>query len=651
MPERITRQGADTYVTQAAPAQNRNGMRYAIVKNEAGAHARMLIHRKPPLPVTAGTSVIDARLVFHVKHSSHPQADFSLVGLAGELKPSKVTWNNQPDVKQNNSMLADPATTTGTGLMQANNGGNVVVEFDVTNHMQSVANGQTFYGWRLWSTSAGRTVVFFTAEAGLEWRRPRLVVNYSEAPAAPTDLSPSGGRRVSSASPVLSYTYQDFSGNREQRGQHIQVQQGTGVGEPVPDTLWTTGPIDASEPEFDLSKSDCPPLSNQEFRRWRVRAQDGAGLWSGWSDWSWWQRLTQAGLTMNNPPEGDDSFVQDTTPPITWTHGGEYEQTHFQIFVGQRNEDGGWENIYNSGVIAGADEAFTLPRGVLKYANWERGEVDRYRVEYRVQLRTWDGQDRQSVPGAPAYRRVVREFVVREGKTAPVEDLTVEQANNSFPWAKLTWTRATAPDAFIIRRGPRQIDRVTPDEVDRPDSTTYVYLDRRATLNRPHTWSVIPVVNNVMGKDEGLRVTETVESNGIWLVNPARAAANSGVYIVGLGGHATVDMSMEDQGENFEIIGRPNPIRVTNSLGGAKGSVSGIVTSVPNMPAVDALGWRDRLRSFKSREGTRLVLITMDYAMPIVAYNISDQPNPLHDVIDVSFDYVQDNEPTYVGDV
>lgn len=650
MPERTVRQGSDTYVSQASRSRNNNGIRYALVKNETAAHAYMLIHRKPPLPVTAGTSVVSARLVFHVKWGSHATMDFALTGLASSLRPSKVTWNNQPKVKQN-SMLEIPATATGTDMNQAQNGVNVVVEFDVTDHMQAVANGVLFYGWRLECTTANRSCIMFTAEAGLEWRRPRLVIEYAEAPAAPTDLSPSGGRRVSDELPMLSYTYQDFSGNRNQAAQHVQVQEATDVGEPTPGTVWSSGEVPTTEPAFDLAASDCPPLSNNEIRRWRVRAQDGAGLWSGWSDWSWWQRRTQGALTLNNPPSGDGSFVQDTTPPITWTHGGTYEQTHFQVFIGQKNEDGFWENIYNSGVIEGNDDSFTLPRGVLRYVNWQRGETGRFKVEYRVQLRTWDGQNRQSTPGAPAYRRAVQEFLVREGTTAPVENLQVEQANNSFPWAKLTFTRDTAPDAFIIRRGPHVIDRVTPDELDRhPGTNQYTYIDRRATLNRAHTWSVIPVVNHVMSNDEAGRITETVKSNGIWLVNPGRHAAASGVYIVGMP-EASLDMTMEDQGENFEVIGRTNPIRVTNALGGAKGSVSGIVTSQPNMPALDALGWRDRLRSFKANEGSRLVLITMDYAMPIIAYNISDSPSPLHDVIDVSFDFVQDNEPTYVGEV
>src|SRR5690606_6303445 len=106
-----------------------------------------------------------------------------------------------------------------------------------------------------------------------------------------------------------------------------------------------------------------------------------------------------------------------------------------------------------------------------------------------------------------------------------------------------------------------------------------------------------------------------IKSDGIWLVNERRAAANSGVLIFGLGGHADVQMSMEDQGEDYDVIGRSSPVRVTNALGAAKGSVTGVVTDT-DRPNLKAYEWRDRLRDFKAETGTRLVLITMDYAMP-----------------------------------
>src|SRR5690606_31776118 len=130
-------------------------------------------------------------------------------------------------------------------------------------------------------------------------------------------------------------------------------------------------------------------------------------------------------------------------------------------------------------------------------------------------------------------------FTVKEGATAAVENLTVEH-DAPYPWAKLTWERDTAPDSFMIIRGGKLIGQPTPDEIDKTGSTTYVWRDKRVTLNRKHTWSVLPVVNGEMGTLEMAVVSETIKSDGIWLVNERRAAANSGVLIFGLGGHADV---------------------------------------------------------------------------------------------------------------
>src|SRR5690606_4749471 len=87
------------------------------------------------------------------------------------------------------------------------------------------------------------------------------------------------------------------------------------------------------------------------------------------------------------------------------------------------------------------------------------------KTDYRVVVRTWDGQGRQSTPGDPAYYQATREFTVKEGATAPVENLAVEW-KRPYPWAELTWSRDTAPDSFIIARGGNVIAQPTPDQVD-----------------------------------------------------------------------------------------------------------------------------------------------------------------------------------------
>src|SRR5690606_29820102 len=129
--------------------------------------------------------------------------------------------------------------------------------------------------------------------------------------------------------------------------------------------------------------------------------QDGAGLWSNWSDWTSFERLDKGSLTINNPSPEPDNFVQEVTPPITWTHSGPWAQEAFQVVV-QQMGSAGWVTVYNSTKRPGSDDSLTLPKGVLTRANWstDPGGGDwQVPTEYRVRVRTWDGQGRQGSPG------------------------------------------------------------------------------------------------------------------------------------------------------------------------------------------------------------------------------------------------------------
>lgn len=639
--------GIDAWVSQARQSANRSRSDNLRVRNAVDDWARGLLYIKAPAPVTAGTTVIEARLVLHLKWASHADFTIRAIPVSSSWKGRQVTWDNQPDVRQS-GLLGTAASVDVTGARAANRGENVWITFDVTDHLQAVADGAGWFGWRLGMMTEGVHANFFTSEVGAQWRRPRLVTEYSNAPAPPTDLSPSGGRFVSVAHPVLRYTYLDYGGNRDLLAHHVQIDPFDETDTPNIDGRWNPGPLPASEPELDLSTTDYPGLANGGLARWRIRAQDGAGLWSPWSDWASFERLNKGELVLNNPSAEPDNFVQEVTPPITWTHSGPWPQEAYQVII-QQKMTSGWENIFNSRKRSGDDQSLTLPWGVIRWANWTSDpQPDRpdwkVRTEYRAVVRTWDGQGRQATPGDPVFYWDRQPFTVREGATARVDNLAVAW-QNPYPWVDVTWTRSTAPDQFLIVRGGRIIEAVTPDEVDQGDGT-YRFRDKRVTLNREHVWAVFPVVNGEMAPLEGSHVRTTVKSQGIWLVNPNRAAWYSGVQIFGFGGHASVDMAMEDQGEDYEIVGRSSPVRVTNALGAGKGSVSGVVvdTDKPNLKAWE---WRNRLRDFKEDTGGRLVLVTMDYAMPIVAYNISDGPTPNHGVIDISFDYVQDNVPDY----
>lgn len=629
--------GIDTYVSRVSPSQTNPRRRYALVKNETGASSRMLLYMKPPAPVEAGVTITSARLRVRADFTPYSNMNFEARPVASSWKASKATWNNQPALVSN-GFLALPAVASVTGLQQGD-----IIEFDVTSHMQAVADGASFFGWRIVTPDTGKMVTLFTSDCSLRARRPELYVEYSNAPAAPTDLTPSGGFFVSVQHPVFQYSFLDFGGNRDLLAHQIQIDPM----DPEGDTF-DTGWISASEAEWDSSTSSWPGLAGGALARWRVRVRDGAGKESEWSDWASFERLNKGSLVINNPSAAPNNFVQDVTPPITWTHSGMWPQDAYQVIVDQKSLIGTWMRVYNSGKRQGNADALTIPRGILSYANWSTdpgGTGWQVKTEYRVTVRTWDGQDRQHTPGDPVYYQARRQFVIREGTSAPVENLVAQQVY-PYPFTELTWTRATAPDRFIIVRNGRIIADLTPDAVDQGDGS-YRWVDKRGVLEREHTWGVLPIVNNQMAPLEGSTVKATIKSAGLWLMDPERHQRDA-VLILGFGSHAELSATVEDQVEEHQVIGRSRPVNIFNSLGVEKGTVTGVVTNNPMGTGVDRLEWRDRLRDFRTTPGRKLVLIGMDYAIPVRIKNVADWGDPTRDVINVSFEWTRANEPGWV---
>lgn len=632
--------GVDTWIGAVAPSASHPQGNNLLIQDATAGDARALVYLKAPAPVTAGTNVNSATLVLHSKFASQNNITLKAHALGENWKAGKANWNNQPGLKDS-GIIALPITATVTTATQRD----TLVEFDVTTHMQAVADGASWFGWRITMETAGGLLNVFSSEAGADWRQPRLVVDYSDAPAPPTDLSPSGGNFITVAKPVLRYTFLDYGGNTDLVAQHVQIEALDEFGEPT-GNVWDSGELSTSVAELDLSTTDYPGLAANAAARWRVKTEDGSGRWSEYSDWASFEQLDKGSLTINNPSPSPNNFVKENTPPITWTHSGAWAQEAYQVIIQQKSLVA-WVNIYNSRKQPGNDDSLTLPKGVLTRANWSSdpgGSDWQVKTDYRVIVRTWDGQGRQGTPGDPAYYQAMQEFTVKEGAASKVTNLAAAH-DYPWPWVDLTWSMTTAPDKFMIVRGARIVDTVTPDEVDLGGGN-YRFRDKWATLNREHTWAVLPIVNGEMAPLSGSTVTATINLDGIWLVDPDRTQRDA-VFIGGLP-DADLEMTMEDQGEDYELIGRSSPVHVTNSLGGAKGTVSGVLTKHKALPNIDAVEWRDRLLEFKAQPGARLVLLSMDWALPVRLKDVSVAPHQIRGVIEASFGYTQANEPSYI---
>jgi hypothetical protein len=294
------------------------------------------------------------------------------------------------------------------------------------------------------------------------------------------------------------------------------------------------------------------PLADGASTYWRVRVQDGAGVWSPWSLAAQFSRTTKGTLTITNPAASPNNFVSEATPPILWTFTGRTQTAHQVIIT---NAAGRW--IHNSGKLTSSATSYTLPKGII--------HDDK---TYTVYIRVWDNTtSREATPGDAPYTQASRAFTYNLSATvAPVTALTGTDLT-PVPALQRDWSRSTAPDSFTIVRGGKVIaSNVLPGDAF-TSGTSYRFVDHGADPNIPHTWKVRAVVNGVTSSANPT-VTKTLKPAGIWLLDPD---TDISVQLVGS------DNGSWANGEDAEVytpVGGTRVVRVTQALRGFEGSMA-----------------------------------------------------------------------------
>lgn len=478
MPDVTLRGAVDTWVNGNKPSRNYVDARTLSVSS-TDAYGYVYFNRPMPL----GAIVTNATLRLYHAGSWSGSATISVHRLAEQLKASRATWNNRPVV-------------TGAGATATDAGGPVgtLVEVDVKSHMQAVADGAAWHGFRLSSSAAAfRSVV--SVEGASAWR-PTLTVEWSEAPHAPTNLTPNSGKAVSVTKPRVRFQVTDTLGDTTLAAVHVQVDDS-------PDFVgaWDSGWVDSTDPELDLAATTYPGMIEGAVVYWRVQVRDGSGLESEWSDDASMTYVPHGTVTITNPAAGTNPFVSEPTPPILWAFSG--VQTRWQVLVTSAANTA--QVVADSGERTGTETAWTIP------AKNKLAGVGPYRVTVRV----WDDKPRDP---ADLYASTFRDFIVQDDPlVAGVTALTVAQPD-PWPGMELTWERATAPDAFVALRDGTPVEaELLPGDL-LVSGTTYRWTDPGARVWRAHTWQIKAVVNGA--QSEPATVVATPKTRGIWLVDP-----------------------------------------------------------------------------------------------------------------------------------
>jgi hypothetical protein len=585
-----------TAVSETAPTLNQNSNLKLGVRDFTAKDSNAYVYWTRNFPLKA--TILSAKLVFYtLNEAGSGTRGFKFTRLAVGFSDSKVVYNTRPVT----FIAGDKTVSDVLPWLDKKKW-----ELDITDWMQSIANGGPWSGFRIVPTVPEDNVLWIYSELWTDPAfRPRVEVTWSDAPGTPTGLSPAGGRAVGVAKPVVKAQFVDVSGSVALQSVQVQLNATDAWSAPTYDSGAVPWPV----PEFDLNNPPSPApayagLADGATTFWRIRFQDGAGIWSPWSAATTFKRDDKGVLTLNNPPSGTPK-VEDATPPISWTFTGE-TQSAYQIQIKHKvnNVD---QIDWDTGKLTSAITSLTVPTGKINEPT---------NTTYTITIKIWDTKQREGTPGDPPYVEIVRDFTFIPGATTGTTALTAVPDAGGKPKVVLTWQAATFPDRFnILRYGTGGSPKVIAASLDPNDTfvsgTTHTWIDRTPSPKRSLTYAVQRVVNDIASTTNATAIA-TVNSRGRWLQEPI-----SGLELF-IGSKEDVEMALNATESVLQGIAPDSvPVAINQSQGGLEGTMAGLLTTTPD--GTTAQQWRDIYMQLRRMRVKTLYLTMDDYTFAVVA--------------------------------
>jgi hypothetical protein len=613
-----------TTVSQTAPTLNQNASLKLGIRNFTARDANAYLWWSQPFPL--GVTILNAEIIFYTtaipESGSHT---LMLTRLGVGFSASKVSYSTRPL-----TFIAGDKTLAKTGP----NPDKTEWRFNVTDWMQTIANGGKWYGVRLVPQTVENIARWIYSELWTDASlRPRLEVSWSDAPSIPTGLSPGGGRAVSVQKPVVRGTFRDFSGSTTLAFIQVQINA---------TDVWTapsydTGAVPASVPELDLARTDMPGgtwagLADGASTFWRMRFQDAGGVWSAWSAATSFTRDIKGTLTVNNPPVGTPK-VEDATPPIAWAFTLE-TQSAYQVQI--KHKINGVEFVdWDTGKITGTLTSITVPAGKINQPT---------NTTYTVTVRIWDTKQRETTPNDPAYVEVVRDFTFIPGATTGSTGLTAV-ADAIRPKVVLTWQAATFPDRFNVLRNGKVIAAALDPTFTFVSGTTHTWTDDSPSPTRALVYEIQRVVGDIASSSNATATVTVPAKRAIWLREPV-----TGLEVPIF----TSDSPDFDLGETTAALKAIAPdaptILINQNLSGLEGPIAG---SLIDAYSQTAQYWRDQFLKMRDLRVKQFWLTVGDITIRAVAQGFKYKQRA--DTEDIVFDvscqiYQQDRiSNIYIG--
>lgn len=674
-----------TLVYQFSPTTNYDANQGFGLKTTSGADAYGLIYFPRPFPL--GATILSAKIYFYNAYAMGAGTHtFTFQRLNQSFSASKVTWNTRPT-----SLIAGTKSVTKSGSVAISD----QWELDVSDWMQTIASGGVNYGMRIISVeSTARTI--YSEIHPLAQYRPRLEVTWSDAPQTPSGLSPSGGRAVGLAKPIVRSTYVDVSGSTSLQAIQVQLNATDVWNAVAPGPTFDSGRVLTSVPELDLSLPYAHTLSATTTNTSTNITAAAATFETA----DVGQPITgtgiQAATTITAVAAGGASATLSlaanasgtNTMTITRTYAGLADGattfwrlrlqdaagiwSAYSAAVSFKRDDKGALSVTNPPSGTPTVEDATPPitwtfsgetqaayqiqithtvNGVI-VPDWDSGKVtstatsitvpagkinEPSSTTYTVAVRIWDNKQREATPGDPTYAEVVRAFTFVPGATTGTTSLTAVPDATGRPKVVLTWTAATFPDRFNILRNSHVIAAALDPTDTFVSGTTHTYTDQTPSPGRALTYEVQRVVNNVASATNSTAVA-TVNSTGIWLREPV---AGLELYMDGRDGIPGFTLG-EVAAVLQSIAPNANKVPINQTLGGLEGRVQGMLTSKKGKTAQQ---WRDQFLMMRDLRVKRFYLTAGDMTIQVVAQEFTYSQRPIATpVFDVSFMVYQQDD-------
>jgi hypothetical protein len=373
--------------------------------------------------------------------------------------------------------------------------------------------------------------------------------------------------------------------------------------------LWTTTATPGAGAVFQIddvslfqgtTNGQFTPLTSGASSWWRVRNQDGNGVWSVWSDSVNFLTLSKGVLTITAP----GASITEGSPTVTWTFTGRTQEA-YQVAIAKSTDVNNW--LWDSGKVTSTTQSIAIPFGVITDPS----------LTYIIIVRVWDDQDREGIPGDTPYVEAQTSALAVTYSAGVTNVTSTAFASDAVaPKGTLTFSRTSAPDYFQLQQSDDNgttwyyIDEALPSDLT-TGGTGYAWTITTAKMYVSHQWRVLSVVGGVQSQNP------TPASGTITRLCPVLMRAD--------GTDACFFMNPERDRQRLGIQGLHErlsgpPVLVTQRLGGQSGHVKGrFIDGFPS--GKTAAGMHDDFLDLEKDSGQTMRLAIANETLKVVAFN------------------------------